>query len=162
MEKKRYLSYSRKKSPTKYYLFNQYSKIFLFLIIYFSENIVKIGNSTTSVISLIIEGGGNQQLINDQFNIEPDQVSVNGVTKASYKKTCELEEGLNTVSLTFENEINSCKFMFQNLSNIKEIDLSYTDFSKVSIMEFMFDGYGAFRSCSNLTSIDLSNLYFSN
>ena len=109
-----------------------------------------------SEIRLIIQGYGNQSLINKEFNIEPYEVIVNGASKGnSCKKICKLENILNNVTLKFNQSINSCANMFKDLINIKEIDLSKFDFSKVINMSSMF------YNCSNLGNIIFGNISIS-
>ena len=106
-----------------------------------------------SEIRLIVQGNGSQSLINKEFNIEPYEVIVNGIYQGhSCQKICELEKTLNNVSLKFNQSINSCANMFKDLINIKEIDLSKFDFSKVINMSSMF------YNCSNLGNIIFGNI----
>ena len=132
--------------------------------------------STSSNISLVIEGRGiEENIISDLFNIIPSKVFVNGKDKGACKK-CKLENGLNNVSIIFDNEINTCAYMFSDLNNIKEIDLSNFNTSLVINMSSMFmncnqlekinlwninttlvqDMGSLFEKCTNLKSIDLS------
>ena len=132
--------------------------------------------STSSNISLVIEGQGiEQNIISDLFNIIPSKVFVNEKDKGACKK-CKLENGLNNVSIIFDNEINTCAYMFSYLNNIKEIDLSNFNTSLVINMSSMFmncsklekinlwnintilvqDMGSLFEKCTNLKSIDLS------
>ena len=159
------------------YYFNLFIPI-LFFLYCDTDTKVRILADFTSEINLVIEGSGTQQLINDQFSIDPYIVIVNGEEKNSCTKTCDLVEGLNNVTLKFNVEINTCASMFKSLNNIKEIDLSNFDATKVTTMESMFSGcsnlikvnFGTistpllkkmnrlFEGCSNLISVDLSNL----
>ena len=81
------------------------------------------------------------------------------------------------MTLKFEDQINSFKELFKNVTNIIEIDLSNFDSSQVTTMEKMFYGCwhlekinfknintssveimkGLFQDCSSLISIDISN-----
>ena len=108
-------------------------------------------NNYNSEIHLIIKGIGNQNILNNKFNPEPSEVIVNGYQNNSCKKTCYFFDGLNNITLRFDNQINSFKEMFKDLGNILEIDLSNFDASQVTSMSEMF------RGCSNLTSIILPN-----
>ena len=57
----------------------------------------------------------------------------------------------NNITMKWNNALTDCSRMFYGLSNIKEIDLSYFDFSQVTEMTFMF------RNCYNLEYIKFSN-----
>ena len=129
-----------------------------------------------SKIKLVIEGGGEQKMINDAFYINPSKVFINGIYKESCIRTCDLSFGINNVTLEFDDIINKCDFMFSGLSNITEIDLSDFDTSKVVYMSNMFsyctklkkinlwninttfvkDMMNLFKNCEILESIDLS------
>ena len=91
-------------------------------------------------------------MISDLSNIIPSAIYVNGNYETSNSKTCNLVGNTNNITLEFENEINSCENMFSGLTNIKEVDLSYFDTSKVTNMANMFLG------CSNLIKINLWNI----
>ena len=159
----------KKYIPNKIHL----SKIFRLYII---SNLFLITNSQLE-INLIIEGQGEQRLLNDSFYKEPAEVIVNGVTKSSCKKICELEKELNNVTIKFNSLIESCAFMFDGLTNIIEVDLRNLDTSKVDSMQNMFHdctklekiNFGKintssvtnmkslFHNCEKLKSIDVSN-----
>ncbi len=102
---------------------------------------------------------------------------MNNISKKNVcSKQCELEEDINYITLIFEEEITSCENMFKHC-NIKEINLSNFDTSKVTRMKSMFDHcenlekitfgnintslvknmYALFHYCSKLTALDLSN-----
>ena len=144
------------------------------IIINYKSNL----NNYYSEIHLVIQGSGEQSLLNSGFNPEPSEVYINGVKKDSCKKSCNLEKDKNNIILRFDNPIESCEKIFEGLYNITEIDLSNFDASKVTTMREMFslcqklekinfgnidtssleDMYDLFDGCSKLTSIDLSNL----
>ena len=139
---------------------------------------IKNINNYISEINLVIKGKGIKQILNNNFYTEPSEVLVNGISKdSSCRKTCDLDEDKNNITLIFENQIKSCYQMFYNLENIIEIDLSFFDFSEVTNMNGMFResknlekikfgtintssienmGY-LFYKCYKLISIDLSN-----
>ena len=73
--------------------------------------------------------------MNDSFKYEPSEVLINGIPKGnSCKKFCYFEENISNVTLIYENKIDTTNPMFKNLNNIKEIDLSYFDFSGITSM----------------------------
>jgi len=130
-----------------------------------------------SEIHMIIQGQGNQSILNDNFYTDPNEVYVNNIKNDTCKKYCELPNDLNNITLIFNEEINSSENMFNGLSNIIEIDLSFFDSSLVTNMDSMFkdctnlqkinfrkinttsvvDMSSLFNNCKNLISIDLSN-----
>ena len=145
-------------------------------------------NNYYSEIKLVIQvseqgyGSHNINILNDGFNTVPNEVLVNGEIRKDCNKKCELKNGKYNITLRFENQTNSCYYMFDRVNNIIEIDLSNFDASKVNDMNSMFANckklekinFGnintssvenmrsLFYGSSNLTSIDLSNLDTSN
>ena len=103
-------------------------------------------------IHLVIQGIGEQAIINETFYKAPTRVNVKGTDEPSCSKTCNLSDSSNEVILYFEEEINSCENMFYGLRNIKEINFSNFDFSKVTNMHSMF------RECKSLEKIDFGNI----
>ena len=124
-------------------------KMTLFLIL-----IGSISIRTTSEIHLVFSVGedGYQNIINTDFEINISEVWVNGAKKDDCDKTCYLEKGLNNVTIKFDDQLETCRNMFNNLGNLKEIDLSYFDTSKVKDMNSMF------YDCKNLEKINLGNI----
>ena len=150
--------------------------IFYFFLILFSNfSITEV--TSNSQIKLIIEGIGHQNFLNEGFYKEPTRVYVNGILYNSSDKNCELINDRNDITIIFDEEINTCENMFKGLDNIKEIDLSNFDTSKVTNMNSMFydcinltrinfghintssveDMSNLFRNCIKLKSLDLSN-----
>ena len=134
--------------------------LFIFLIIFIlaflsiripGEKIRYLINYSAQ-INLVIEGSGNQNLIYNSFYLEPSEVIVNGISQSSCKKTCQMDYEKNNVTLYFNEPVTSCYYMFNKLTNIKEIDLSNFDFSNVANMSNMF------RSCTNLEKINFGNI----
>ena len=103
-------------------------------------------------ISLIIEGQGSQYFLNESYYLEPNEVIVNSQPRELCKKFCDFERDINFVIIRFNTQIESVANMFNGLTNIKEIDTSNFDFSKVTNMDSMFNG------CSNLEKINFGNI----
>ena len=164
------------KEPNK--ILSSESKYFHFELILLSLlsilNEIYNGNSE---ISLIINTKGFQNILNDFFYIEPSDIIVNGISMKDYcGKQCNLSDNYNNVTLIFEEQIDSCENMFEDLTNIIEIDFSKFDFSKITNMKSMFKGCTSlekvnfgdadtssvesmeelFYECKNLKSIDLA------
>ena len=103
-------------------------------------------------ISLIIEGQGSQYFLNESYYLEPNEVIVNSQPRELCKKFCDFERDINFVIIRFNTQIESVANMFNGLTNMKEIDTSNFDFSKVTNMDSMFNG------CSNLEKINFGNI----
>ena len=73
-------------------------------------------------ISLVINGPGMHNFINEAFNLNPSEVIVNGVRRFSCHKSCDFPDGLNNVTIKYSEKINSCENMFKGMTNIVEID----------------------------------------
>ena len=114
-----------------------YSILITIIIPLFSK--IQLNIYKQSEIKLVIKGKGNQQILHNDFSIDPSEVLVNGNLKKSCKKTCNLDnDDKNDVILKFQNQINTCYNMFRGLNNLIEVDLSNFDASKVVNMETMF------------------------
>ena len=102
---------------------------------------------------------------------------MNGISIKNFcGKQYNLTENYNNVTIIFEEQIESCENMFNNIANITEVDFSKFDFSKVTNMKSMFKGCTSlekvnfgyvntssvesmeelFYECKNLKSIDVS------
>ena len=131
-----------------YYLFMLINLIFVEIV---NSDDFRILIHYDSEIHLIIQGNGNQNILNNDFIYEPSEVIVNGYSNNSCKKKCYFLENINNITLKFSEQIDSLECMFKGLENILEIDLSNFDVSQVTRMQEMF------RDCSNLVSVILSN-----
>ena len=97
---------------------------------------------------MVVQGGDNTAIINETFYKDPIEVWVNDVKYDSCKKTCDLPEGLNKVTLVFEDGMTSTQNMFLFLDSIIEADVSEFDGSKVTTMHSMF------RECNYVKKIN--------
>ena len=99
---------------------------YIIIPIYFQKTETKIKNliNYLSEIHLIISGRGNQSFLNDSFEFEPSEVIVNGIPRNECKKFCVFESEENNVTLYFNEIITNCKYMFSQIFNLKELDLS--------------------------------------
>ena len=131
----------------------------MILFLYISSK----GVESTSEIRLVIQGDGEQNVLNGSFGIEPTKVFVNDVEQ-NCKKSCTLQSGNNNIRLLFEDEISSTENMFYGIINMLEADLSDFDASKVTRMTSMFEEcfsvkkitFGEFNTSS---VVDMSNLF---
>ena len=106
-----------------------------------------------SQIKMTIIGKGTKNILSNSYLINPSDVLVNEVSKRnSCTKACQLDEDFNNVTLIFNDEIDTWENMFNNLTSIKEIDLSKFDSSKITTMYRMFNG------CTNLEKIIFGNI----
>ena len=151
-----YLKKRRRKMKIKQniYNFKSVTLILLKIIIinFISTNEIGKLQNYFSEIYLVIQSSGtnSQKLIHNNFS--PSEVYINGNKDETCINTCSLPVGKNNVTLRFESQINSCYNMFNGITNIKEIDLSNFDFSKVQTAKNMFKG------CSNLEKINFNNI----
>ena len=154
MEKK--IIYHRKPRNKNRKYINLYFLLNIILVFPFfsqSEKQSRILTIYNSEIYLTIIGKGNQNLLSNDFYTNPSDVIIKGISKKDVcSKTCELEDDINYVTLVFEEEITSCENMFKYLNNIKEINLTNFDTSKVTRMKSMFD------NCVNLEEITFGNI----
>ena len=125
--------------------------LFIFCPIILSKNIFR-NLSDLNQITVVINGSGDQQILNETFKYTPFLIEVNGEEKILTNKILyNLTSNENTILMKFNSNITDCSYMFYNLSNITSIDLSNFDSSNVLNMSMMF-GY-----CKNLSNIIFSN-----
>ena len=111
----------------------------------------------SSEISIKIQGTGEQNIINRDFSLCPDEIYLNSNPVSFSQRNCKkitIPEGTNTstIKLIFNKTIDDLNEMFAELTNIIEVDFSKFDCSKVTDMGSMFYG------CSSITSINLANI----
>ena len=84
-----------------------YSQFLFFIILIILISNIK--SKEKSEINLIIISQGKRELnfLNDLFYKEPSDVIINGITKPSCKKSCELIDGLNNITIKFNIFIES-------------------------------------------------------
>ena len=128
------------------------SSKFLKNFVFFIFLTLFISSKEQCQISLIIEGQGSQYFLNESYYLEPNEVIVNSQPRELCKKFCDFERDINFVIIRFNTQIESVANMFNGLTNMKEIDTSNFDFSKVTNMDSMFNG------CSNLEKINFGNI----
>ena len=81
-----------------------------------------------SEIKLVIKGGeGTNYFLNNTFYQNASEVFVNDNQIDSNINPYNFSDGLNNVTIKFDDDITSCKNMFSGLNNIIEIDLSNFD-----------------------------------
>ena len=122
-----------------------------------SVNLIKLEylrliNNFVSEIHLTIKGKGNQKILNNNFQINPSEVIVNGYRNDSCSKICYMSDDLNNITLKFSVLISSSKIMFKDSTNILQINLSNFDASHIQSMQEMFEG------CSKLEAINFGDI----
>ena len=108
-------------------------------------------------IKIIISGTGTQNILNPLYPTKPDVILVNGnlddIDEENKINNNNLQSGENEIIMKWNNKLTNCDSMFQDLSNIIEIDLTKFDSSEVISMQNMFS------SCINVKKIKI-NFYF--
>ena len=111
-----------------------------------------------SNITLKIKGIGYNTILGNEtvgYNFKGinylKEVYINGNIQNTKEYKYYFNQTDNYVELIWDDNINSCQYMFRKCSNITEINLSNFNTSQVTLMWSMFNG------CSSLTSLDLSN-----
>ena len=145
-----YLKFLNKKIIPYHLVFHL---IFLFSCFSIQKKYNTIFINFNSEIHLIINRVGNQKILSNSFYKDPLDIIVNNISKKnSCNRICILEEDYNNITLIFEDSIVSFENMFDGLDNIKEVDLSNFDSSKVTSMAAMF------RECKNIEKINFWNI----
>ena len=126
-------------------------KIFILLISACNLGII---SSYQSTINLTINGNGEHQFLNYSYQSKPSRLIIDGklLNKSDNDKYVLNNDFNNNVTLIFDEQLESCEYMFSGIKQIIEIDLSNFDSSKVKSMKSMFNG------CSNLTKITFGKI----
>ena len=95
-------------------------------------------SSNLSEITLTIEGTGKQQILSNSFTILPMKIE-GDCNWMENKKFVECQKKENIIKIFFGTQINSTEEMFINLINIKSIDLSKFDSSKITISNILIE-----------------------
>ena len=140
----------RKSKSNIFYKLYRYINI-IFKVFFFSYISIINTQVSPSEISLVIDGDGNQTILNENFYKDPDNVIVNGETRSDCKKFCVLTTKPNNIQLQFYDDITTCENMFYGASDITEIDFSDFNSFGVTSMKNMF------KECTNLISIKFGN-----
>ena len=105
--------------------------------------------------------GANIRILSEEFynTFPPNEIRINGVIKDiqnAYSPNEFQNLDNNDVTITWNNEITSTDKMFEECSNILEIDFEFFESSKIAVMNEMFKG------CSSLISINFNDFNTSN
>ena len=127
--------------------------ILLSIIFLFSTQIKVINESEntgnyTNEITIKINGTGNQIII---YKYYPNEIYINENKKGENQNYIVLTESETIIRMIWFDKLTSCDFMFYNLKNITEIDLSKFDSSNIKYTNHMFE------ECNSLKSINFNN-----
>ena len=113
--------------------------------------------SLSNEITIKIEGTGEQLILSTNYSFCPNSIALNGNPVTINSVNCSLiniptgGSETNTVKMTWDDKLYSLHSMFENLTNLVEVDLSKFDSSSVKHMTQMF------WNCVSLTSINFAN-----
>ena len=125
-----------------YFLYSRLKILFILSTFFISMQDLRHIQVYQSEINLVIKGKGNSFFLNNTFYSTPSEVIINGKTiDPPTNNMYNFEEDINSVTIKFNNQIESCENMFSGLANVIEIDLSNFDASKVKNMHSMFRLY---------------------
>ena len=111
----------------------KYSLIILTLI-----SLPEVQSGSEIKLTFKCSGTYNRQIIGSSFNT-PTKVYINGNEKDS-GKTFQLQDGLNDVTLIYNEDIDSYHDMFNSIKNIQEVTLVSLNTKKPTSMFYMFYG----------------------
>ena len=131
---------------------------FLIMVLYSFAQILSsdilIMHSFSNIITLKIRKKGNNiKILSDSFSRSyyPQKIKINDKIQNDVSNKYNFIQKNNIINLIWDNNINSCKNMFNGCFDISEIDVSKFDSRTISVTEYMF------KDCSALTSINLNN-----
>ena len=124
-----------------------------------NNNNRKLSFSHDNTIKLMINGNGWQYILNPNYNHCPYAIYVNNKIDNNLmgQDDCRLiyispEEGTNNqIQLIWNSVLYDLSFMFKDLLNLTEVDLSEFDSSNIYYTNIMFSG------CQSLTYINFDN-----
>ena len=127
-------------------------------ILYFSIIILIIPSliysaGTTSKIIIKIDKSGIQKIFSDKYTGgDPNTIGVNNNVKIlSNVRTIYLDSITNNIELIWNAPLENTSYMFYNISQITEVDLSNVYTEQLTNMSNMFS------TCTGITSINLQN-----
>ena len=140
-----------------------FSYFFLYVLIFCSVFKCKgsMLNSKYSYIELIIEGGGENNILYEKGqpscpNVTlPNEIYINGINQTNIDYKYNFTESENRVKLVWYNNLGNLACMFHKCSKIKKIDFSNFNSSSV------YNINSAFNGCNSLTSIDFTGFEIS-
>ena len=112
---------------SKIYKILFFSRYLIFILIFIFSSIIskteaylryqKFIRVHDSQIKMTIIGRGTKNILSNSYSINPFDVLVNEVSKKdSCSKTCRFDDELNNITLVFNQEVNTCANMFNDLT----------------------------------------------
>ena len=114
--------------------------------------------SYNSIITIKVQGSGQQSIFyggsscNGGIFNRPDEIHIENIKQNDVKDKYNFENNINTVKLVWYNTFSICNCLFQDCTNIIEIDFSQFSFSSGIY------AYQMFYNCTSLTSLNF-NVY---
>ena len=163
---------SKKKQPNEVKRLKNLELFSLFYFVLISFSLIQLGfnipmkrkegtpfpmQSYSNEITIKLEGIGEQYILGQNFSLCPDSIILNGQSITVKEFNCSFIDipdtapPISTIQLIWNEKIYSLHGMFENLSNLVEVDLSKFDSSLVRHMTQMF------WNCISLTSINFQN-----
>ena len=131
---------------------------FLIMVLYSFAQILSsdilIMHSFSNIITLKIRKKGNNiKILSDSFSRSyyPQKIKINDKIQNDVSNKYNFIQKNNIINLIWDNNIDSCKDMFNGCFDISEIDVSEFASNSISETQYMF------KDCSALTSINLNN-----
>ena len=139
------------KISLNYSIFLSFIIFIVFPEVILSKSILRRKLSLDSEITMIINGNGDQKILNELFPNLPTEIYVNNEPREISTTVKNLTYYENEIKMKWNYSLTSCESMFKGLKNVIKMDFSKFDTSHVENMNSMF------KDCSSLTSLDLSN-----
>ena len=144
-----------KNLPNSYFIFFFLLILMLPQLYFFNKIELKQLSYDNCIVLTVAKNGDENRIISQDASREilPNKIKINDESEitSDIKKRYSLSLEINTVTLTWDNPLTSCRNMFKNVEHITNIDLSNFDFSSVKDLGSFFDG------CSNVQSINMMN-----
>ena len=99
---------------------------------------IPIEEHYTHKISLLVKNKGTHQILGNKFEFLPTEVTVDGEIAILLNKKIEINNPYEYVTLEWKDEIYDCSYMFSDLTNIVNINLTEFNFKKIKNMTCMF------------------------
>ena len=161
--------------PFRKYQIPKRNKIIIFSILFII--FIPLISKESQIVKIKVNKKDNVKIINNNYIPNPDAIYVNGQYIGSNIDTITIDDIEDEINLEWESKLTTCKYMFSELSNIIEIDLSNFDSSDSTDMQYMFykctslkiinlrdlntekvtSMCNMFANCSSLTSIDVTH-----
>ena len=101
-----------------------------FILIFANEFYEMKKFSFFNEITIKISGSDIQNILNENYIYKPDEIYIESISYSidEQNRIINLTKDENIITMKWNNALTNCSYMFYGLSNIKEIDLTYTIF----------------------------------